>query len=156
MTDRDGRGCTVKGLEELWFYRKPLGDTERELLEALAASFGGADWRDVLPLGGAGNVDTLVGGTDGIDPLINLLYGPTFNIAGMRSGFLGPKTGTIPFIVPGEATATLDMRMVVDLSPEEIIDCLRRHLDNHGFADIEINVLSAYSHSQTDVAHPAV
>ncbi len=43
-----------------------------------------------------------------MDPLINFLYGPTLNIAGLRSGFLGPETTTIPYIIPDRATATLD------------------------------------------------
>jgi acetylornithine deacetylase/succinyl-diaminopimelate desuccinylase-like protein len=156
MVDKDGRGCKVKGLEEVWEYRKPLSAEERDLLEAIAQRNRGKDWRDVLPLGGAANVPHVNGGLDGLDPLINFLYGPTFNIAGLRSGFLGPETGTIPFIVPASATATLDMRMVVDLSADEIIGHVRRHLDEHDFGDIEINVLAAYSHSQTPVSNPGV
>jgi len=152
LTDQEGRGCQVEGLKELWDYRKPLTAEEQDLLEKLAARYKGRDWRDVLPLGGVKNVPHVVGGTEGMDPLINFLYGPTLNIAGLRSGFLGPETNTIPYIIPAQATATLDMRMVVDLSPEEIIDCLRRHLDKHGFSDIEIEVYAAFSHSQTSVS----
>jgi len=156
MTDEQGRGCKVRGLEELWFQRKPLSAEEQELLNDLAVRFQGRDWRDVLPLGGASNVRHVVGGLEGMEPLINLLYGPTFNIAGLRSGFLGPETSTGPFIVPAQATATLDMRMVVDMAPEAIIDCVRRHLDVHGFVDIDIQVFSAFSHAQTSVQEPMV
>jgi acetylornithine deacetylase/succinyl-diaminopimelate desuccinylase-like protein len=156
LTDPDGSGCAVDGLKELWSYRKPLSDEERLLLERLAAKFDGRDWRDVLPVGGTGNVQELVGGCDGYTPLLNFLYGPTFNVAGLRSGFLGAKSGTIPFIVPDAATATLDMRWVVDLPPHEIVGCLRRHLDARGFADIRIDVYSAFSHAQTSVSHPAI
>lgn len=156
LTDQEGRGCKVKGLEELWFYRKSLSDEEQELLNQLVTRFQGKDWRDVLALGGANNVHKIRGGLEGIVPLINLLYGPTFNIAGLRSGFLGPQTSTIPFIIPAHATATLDIRMVVALSPEEIIACLRSHLDEHGFTDIALQVYVAFSHSQTSVSHPAV
>lgn len=156
LTDADGRGCAVDGLADLWTYRKPLASEERTLLNALAERYKDRDWRDVLPVGGAGNVDAVVGGTDGMDPLVNLLYGPTFNIAGLRSGFLGPKSGTIPFIVPGTATATLDMRMVVETPADEIIARLRRHLDARGFGDISIDVYSAFDASQTSVSSPAV
>ena len=149
LTEPDGRGCAVDGLQELFAYRKPLGTEERELLDALAKRFAGRDWRDVLPVGGSGNVETVVGGTEGIDPLVNFLYGPTFNIAGMRSGFLGPNTATIPFIVPGSATATLDMRLVVDTPAEEIVARLRQHLDARGFSDIAIHVYSQFDASQT-------
>jgi acetylornithine deacetylase/succinyl-diaminopimelate desuccinylase-like protein len=156
LTDKDGHGCAVDGLGELWTYRKPLADEERELLNGLAERYRGKDWRDVLPLGGAGNVDTVVGGTEGMDPLVNLLYGPTFNVAGLRSGFLGPKSGTIPFITPGSATATLDMRMVVPTPADEIIGRLRAHLDVRGFGDIGLHVYSAFDASQTSVSEPAV
>lgn len=156
LTKPDGRGCVVDGIEDIWAYRKPLTDDERQLLERLAANAEGRDWRDVLPVGGAGNVNELNTSLDGIDPLVTFLYGPTFNIAGLWSGFLGPNTSTGPFIVPGKASAMLDMRMVVDAEPEEIIGLLRSHLDSRGFSDIEIDTLAAYSHSQTPLQDPAV
>jgi acetylornithine deacetylase/succinyl-diaminopimelate desuccinylase-like protein len=156
LTEPDGRGCAVDGLRELWPYRKPLSIEERELLDTLTARFAGRDWRDALPLGGAGNVANLAGSTGGNDPLLTFLYGPTFNIAGLRSGFLGPGTATIPFIVPGQATAMLDLRMVVDVEPEEIIARLRRHLDARGFDDIAIDVYAAFAHSTTPPSDPGV
>jgi acetylornithine deacetylase/succinyl-diaminopimelate desuccinylase-like protein len=156
MTESDGSGCAVEGLRELWDYRKPLGDDERALLEGLAAASSGRDWRDVLPVGGQKNVSELVGGSAGMDPLVNFLYGPTFNVPGLYAGFLGAGSGTIPFIVPGTAKAMLDMRLVVETPPEEIIGYVRAHLDRHGFDDIEIEVYAAFSHAQTPVGHPAI
>lgn len=156
LTDDEGRGCKVKGLEELWAYRKPLTDAEQALLEGLRQRLEGQDWRDMLPVGGRENVDELIGGTEGLDPLVTFLYGPSLNVAGLRSGFLGPETGTIPFIVPGSATAMLDMRLVVDLPSDEIIACVRRHLDNHGFSDIDINVYASFDHSLTSPTDPAL
>lgn len=156
LTDGEGVGCKVKGLEELMDYRKPLTGDEQALLDRLAARSAGRDWRDVLPLGGAQNVSHVNGGLEGMDPLVNMLYGPTFNIAGLRSGFLGPETSTIPYITPATATATLDMRLVADITPQEILDALRQHLDRHGFADIEIEVFAAFSHSLTPLSDPGV
>jgi len=156
LTDPDGRGCAVDGLKDLWSWRKPLTDGERELLVHLAEQFQGSDWREMLPVGGAHNVDNLSSANEGVDLLIDYLYGPTFNIAGLRSGFLGPNTSTVPFIVPGSATAMLDMRTVVELPPEEIVGLVRRHLDARGFTDIEIDVYASYSHSTTSVSDPAI
>jgi acetylornithine deacetylase/succinyl-diaminopimelate desuccinylase-like protein len=156
LTDDQGRGCEVEGLQQVWDYRKPLPADEQELLDKLVSSARGRDWRDVIPMGGAANVADVVGGLEGSAPLINYLYGPTFNIAGLRSGFLGAETGTIPYIVPSAATATLDIRLVVDLSPEEVIAALRQHLDKHGFSDIDIEVYAAFSHNQTPVSDPGV
>jgi len=156
MTDDEGRGCQVRGIADIWDYRKPLTEEEEELLAALMDRFDGRDWRDILPLGGKDNVSHVIGGMEDGDPLINMLYGPTFNIAGLRSGFLGPETSTIPYIVPAEATATIDMRMVVDMTPDEILSHVRQHLDNHGFSDIEMDVYAAFSHSQTSVSDNGV
>lgn len=156
LTDDEGCGCEVEGLNELSDYRKPPTAEERDLLEKLVDRFQGRDWRDAIPLGGVENVSNVVGGMEGMDPLINYLYGPTFNIAGLRSGFLGPETSTIPYITPARATATLDIRMVVDLTPDENLAHLRRHLDKHGFSDIEMEVYAAFSHNQTSVAEPGV
>ena len=156
LTEPDGSGCAVDGLREVWRYRKPLSDAEQALLERIATKADERDWRDVLPVGGSSNVAQLIGGSDGDDPLRTFLYGPTFNVAGVYGGFLGPGSGTIPFIVPGRASAMLDMRMVVDLSPDDIVGALRSHLDARGFDDIEITVYSAFSHAQTAPDHPAV
>ena len=156
LTEPDGRGCAVDGLRDLWSYRKPLVEEERELLGELGQRFAGKDWHDVLPVGGAQNVDTLNGGTDGIEPLLTFLYGPTFNIAGLWSGFLGPETATIPFIIPGAASAMLDMRLVVEESPDDIIQMICRHLDDRGFSDIAIDVYAAFCHSQTSVTEPVI
>lgn len=156
LTNPDGTGCAVKGLEDVWSYRKPFDAAEQELLDQLVKRNSGKDWRTVLPLGGVQNVPQVIGGLAGSDPLVNYLYGPTFNIAGMRSGFLGPETGTIPYIIPSTATATLDMRLVVEMPPEEVIGHLRRHLDDHGFSDIELDVYAAFAHAQTAPGHPVV
>ena len=46
-----------------------------------------------------------------------------------------PKT-----VTPAEAHARLDIRIVPDQRPDAIVAAVRRHLDEHGFADIEIVV----------------
>ena len=156
LTEPDGGGCRVDGLAEAWVYRKPLPPEEQRLLDALAHQHAGRDWREVLPLGGPANVPLVRGGVDGRAPLINFLYGPSLNVAGLRAGFLGPGTGTIPFVVPHAATAMLDLRLVVELSPDEIVARIRRHLDARGFHDVELTVYSAFGHAQTPPDHPAV
>ncbi len=156
LTQGDGRGCNVAGLQKHWYYRKPLNPEEKRALGRLGEGFAGKDWRDVLPVGGSGNVRALIGGSDGNDPLITFLYGPTLNVAGIYSGFLGPDTGTIPFIVPHKATAMIDLRMVVEIGADEIVAAIRDHLDQHNFRDIHIDVYAAYGHSQTPVDHPYV
>jgi acetylornithine deacetylase/succinyl-diaminopimelate desuccinylase-like protein len=152
LTHPDGSGCRVPELAALWDHRQALTAGRAEALRRLAERHAGRDPRDALPLGGAANVDALRGS----DPLRDLLYGPTFNVAGLRAGFLGPNSGTIPFVVPGSATATIDVRTVVDLPAAEIVAAVRRHLDRHGFPDVAIETFAAYDHHQTDPEHPLV
>jgi acetylornithine deacetylase/succinyl-diaminopimelate desuccinylase-like protein len=155
LTEPDGSGCAVQGLKEAWEYRKPLTEEELGLLQIIKDAAKGKDWRDVIPLGGAKNVSHIRSSLEGMEPLINWLYGPTFNVAGMRSGFLGPETGTIPYIIPSTATATIDMRFVAEISADEIVAAIRSHLDSKGFSDISINVFAAFEHSVTSASEPA-
>jgi len=60
---------------------------------------------------------------------------PTLNIAGIWGGYTGKGRKTI---VTGHATAKVDCRLVANQDPNRILACIRRHLDKHGFEDIEI------------------
>ncbi|MDA1000307.1 MAG: M20/M25/M40 family metallo-hydrolase [bacterium] len=66
------------------------------------------------------------------------LTNPSFNIAGLDAGYTGEGVKTI---VAGRSRAKLDCRLVVDQDPEKIRDCVRRHLDKHGFGDIDVKLL---------------
>ncbi|MFC1492240.1 M20/M25/M40 family metallo-hydrolase, partial [Nitrospinota bacterium] len=60
---------------------------------------------------------------------------PSLNIAGIWGGYTGAGRKTI---VAGEVAAKIDCRLVVNQEPQKIMDCIRRHLDKHGFEDIEV------------------
>ena len=62
------------------------------------------------------------------------IFEPTCNICGIWSGFTGPGTKTV---IPSEATAKVDFRLVADQDPARIGKVLREHLDRRGFRDIE-------------------
>ncbi len=74
-------------------------------------------------------------GRDGIDAIRARAYEPTANIAGLISGYTGPGSKTI---VPHEARAKMDFRLVPHLEPDTAVQKLRTHLDKHGFEHIEI------------------
>jgi len=80
-------------------------------------------------------VDALLAGLDGTDVTRAMTFDPTLNIQGLWSGFTGPGYKTI---TPAEAHARLDIRIVPDQQPDEIVAALRAHLDLRGFHDIEI------------------
>lgn len=88
-------------------------------------------------------VDRLLGPDQDPVPLTeHLLYTPTCNICGMWSGYQGPGGKTV---LPATAGAKLDFRLVPDQDPETILAILRQHLAEHGFGDVEVILLEAFS-----------
>jgi acetylornithine deacetylase/succinyl-diaminopimelate desuccinylase-like protein len=64
-----------------------------------------------------------------------MLFLPTCNIAGITTGYQGPGSKTV---LPAEATAKLDFRLIPDQDPADVIVQLRKHLDRHEFERVEI------------------
>jgi len=64
-----------------------------------------------------------------------LLFTPTCNIAGITTGYQGPGSKTV---LPAEATAKLDFRLIPNQDPTDILAKLRGHLDSNGFDKVEI------------------
>ncbi|MEX2500829.1 MAG: M20/M25/M40 family metallo-hydrolase [Trueperaceae bacterium] len=80
-------------------------------------------------------IDAFALGRDGAEAIRARAYEPTANIAGLIAGYTGPGSKTI---VPNEARAKMDFRLVPHMDPSTAISKLRRHLDAHGFEAIEI------------------
>jgi acetylornithine deacetylase/succinyl-diaminopimelate desuccinylase-like protein len=81
------------------------------------------------------------------------LFQPTCNICGFHAGYGGPGVKTV---LPAEATAKLDFRLVPDQDPYDILDKLRNHLDAEGFANVEIVVEGPEFPARTDPDDPLV
>ncbi len=89
----------------------------------------------------------------GVDLLKKYLYQPTLNIDGIIGGHTAEGTKTI---IPHEARAKVDIRMVPNQEPGRMLDLVRRHLDRHGYGDIEIKFEDAYGWAKTTVDTPPV
>jgi len=74
-------------------------------------------------------------GMRGASLVKELIFGPTCTICGIQTGHTeaGPKT-----VLPSYAMARLDFRLVPDLTPQLVVELLRKHLDARGFKDVEI------------------
>ncbi len=83
-------------------------------------------------------LDRFLGGLTGTPLLVKHLFQPTCNVCGISGGYEGPGSKTV---LPNQAFAKLDFRLVPDQDPHQVYDQLRRHLDAQGFDDIEIEVL---------------
>jgi len=125
---------------------RPLTPLEVEVLasipdesEALKEAFGVRDF-----LGGARNLE-----------FHQRLYAePCVNFNGFHSGYGGPGSKTV---LPAEAVAKLDFRLVPDQDPEEIPGLLKAHLEARGLHDVEVVVLEKGERpARSDLAHPFV
>src|SRR3977135_1425298 len=79
--------------------------------------------------------DGLVRGPKPGEVIEQLLFTPTCNIAGVTTGYQGPGSKTV---LPAEATAKLDFRLIPNQDPADVVAQLRKHLDTHGFEKVEI------------------
>ncbi len=95
----------------------------------------------------------LNGMTGGVELRRAAVFEPTCTINGLNSGYqgVGPKT-----VLPAQAMAKIDFRLVPDQTPEEIVTKLRAHLDAEGFSDIEVRVLGGVRPARVDPDHPFV
>lgn len=87
------------------------------------------------------------------NPNLALLFEPTMTICGLESGYTGEGSKTV---LPKRAQAKLDCRMVPNQDPDDILRKVRRHLDKHGFSDVEVGLVNGEKAYRSDVTHPFV
>ena len=75
------------------------------------------------------------------------------NINGFVSGYYGDGTKTV---LPAEASAKLDIRLVPDQDPGDIMEKLQRHLVAEGFDDVEVTPTEGEHPARSDATHPFV
>jgi acetylornithine deacetylase/succinyl-diaminopimelate desuccinylase-like protein len=140
--DAEGRPA-IEGLDA---GARPPADDQLAAVRAM-------DLATLDDLRGEFEVERLVGGLDGYDALEALTFQTTLNVQGLWSGHTGatPKT-----VTPAEARARLDIRLIPDQEPGVVVAAVRRHLDAHGFADIEIVALEGEPAWWTPPSHPVV
>ncbi len=81
------------------------------------------------------------------------LLQPTCTICGFVTGYIGEGSKTV---LPCQAKAKLDFRLVPNQRPEDILTKLRRHLDKHGFSDIQISAREGENPARTPLNSPFV
>lgn len=81
------------------------------------------------------------------------VYQPTCTICGLTSGYQGPGSKTV---LPAQASAKVDFRLVAGQTPQQVLEQLREHLDQEGFDDIQITYLGGGPAASTDPDDPFV
>jgi acetylornithine deacetylase/succinyl-diaminopimelate desuccinylase-like protein len=93
---------------------------------------------------------------DGIEgPVLRerVSFSPTCNIAGLETGYTGPGMKTV---LPADATARMDFRLVPDQRPADVLQQLRAHLDAEGYGDVAVTPLGSAEPVLTPIDHPFV
>jgi acetylornithine deacetylase/succinyl-diaminopimelate desuccinylase-like protein len=95
----------------------------------------------------------LKGLTGGAELRIAEVFEPTCTICGLTSGYQGPGSKTV---LPAQASAKVDFRLVPNQTPEQVLRNLRNHLDAEGFADVKIDYLGGEPPARTDPDDPFI
>jgi len=82
-------------------------------------------------------ISSFIRNLTGLELLKKYLYEPTCTICGLYSGYIGQGSKTV---LPNHAFAKIDFRLVPNLTPDLVVELLRKHLDRRGFSDIEIRL----------------
>ncbi|MBX3594769.1 MAG: M20/M25/M40 family metallo-hydrolase [Sphingomonas sp.] len=138
LVSKDGNTVTIDGIQD---EVAPLTARQKQLIAMTAKNSSEADAKKAL------GVERWIDDMSWEESLIRLAQVPTVNIQGLLSGYMGPGGKTI---LPGRATAKIEMRLVPDMTRDDTIAKLRAHLDRRGFGDVEINVTGGYGPTQTD------
>lgn len=116
---------------------EPLGAEEKQALQDMPAT----DAELMRELG--------LAATDGAGrTLVELINEPSLNIDGLRSEDVGSNSRTV---IPSEATATIDMRLVKGIDPRRQVERLIAHIEKQGYF-----VVSAEPDQSIRLAHPMI
>jgi len=127
------------------FYDAVLAPTEADLAALEQMPFDEEGRRQQLGL------DSFVNGLTGMPLLEKHVFQPTCNIAGLVSGYTGESMKTV---LPHEAKAKLDFRLVPDQDPHDLFDRLVKHLRDCGFGDVEVKWMAGEHPARTLIDHP--
>jgi len=95
----------------------------------------------------------LKGMKPGVELRREAVFAPTCTICGITTGYQGKGTKTV---LPARASAKVDFRIVPDQEPDDLLVKLRKHLDEQGFGDVRVDVLSSERPGRTDPDHPFI
>lgn len=130
----DGGRVLIEGFYE---GALPLGDEERQALQEMPST----DPELMREYG--------LAATDGAGrPLAELINEPSLNIDGLRSEDVGRQSRTI---IPSEATATVDLRLVKGIEPRRQVERLIAHIRKQGYL-----VVTGEPDLETRLKHPLI
>ena len=83
--------------------------------------------------------------------LLEMLFSTSFNLDGIWGGWTGPGTKTF---LPHKVTSKHNIRFVPNQTLDGLHGKIRRHLDDHGYGDVELRKLGGYTWALVDHRNP--
>lgn len=146
MTDDNGNDILIEGFKDK--IAPPMAE-DKELIRELAKRFDAKAFKDSM------KVKRFILPEDDPEALVKqFVYGTTLNIDGIWGGYTekGSKT-----VLPHEVTCKVDIRLVPDQEKDEMMPLVRKHLDSHGYEDIEMKEIdTGYDCCRASVKEPVV
>ncbi|NYS32880.1 M20/M25/M40 family metallo-hydrolase [Streptococcus danieliae] len=142
MRAADGR-ILVEGI-----YDQVREPNEREM--ALVEAYALANPESVSQIYGL-TLPTLV--QDRREFLKRLYFEPSITIEGLSTGYLGQGVKTI---IPAQAQAKMEVRLVPGLDPQDVLEKIRQHLTKHGFDRVQVDFTLGEKSYRSDMSAPPI
>ncbi|MBA0050206.1 M20/M25/M40 family metallo-hydrolase [Streptomyces sp. AJS327] len=120
-------------------------DAERSMLERLP--FDGEFLRE------RAGVRAFTGGQSDTEAAVAIRTVPSITITGIEGG---DNADDITLGIPATATAKVEVRLVADQDPEQVLSAIGTHLADRGFADVAVEVMATSRPHLTDHTDPFV
>lgn len=137
LVSADGNDPAIEGFADK---ARPLSAAEKAMIAEGARRM---DENQAKKLMGVEHWVRDLGWTESLERLVSR---PTVNIEGLVGGYTGPGGKTI---LPHQAAAKLDLRLVPDMTAAEALAALKAHLAKRGYGDIEARMTGGYDPTTT-------
>ncbi|MEO5718234.1 MAG: M20/M25/M40 family metallo-hydrolase [Chthoniobacterales bacterium] len=126
---------------------KPLSASDKAMIATAAKRLNEAEAKKLM------GVKVWIKDVSWTEALERIAGTPTVNIEGIIGGYTGPGGKTV---LPHEAIAKLDLRLVPDQTADGALKALKAHLAKRGFGDIDVNMTGGYDPTTTPADSPIV
>jgi len=137
LVSADGNDPAIDGFADK---ARPVSAAEKAMIAEGARRMDEAQAKKLL------GVNRWVQDSNWREALERLVSRPTVNIEGLVGGYTGPGGKTI---LPHQAVAKLDLRLVPDMTAVEAFAALKAHLAKRGYGDIEVRMTGGYDPTST-------
>jgi len=137
LVTADGNDPAIEGLTK---NVRPLTAAEKSMIDEAAKRLKEEDAKNIM------GVKHWVKDISWTEALQRMADTPTVNIEGIIGGYTGPGGKTI---LPHQAIAKLDLRLVPNQTADGALAALKAHLAKHGYGDIDVNMTGGYDPTTT-------